>query len=327
MLKKQIELEQSPFHKQRNMKAPRGSVNLQGQISQDMFNDFMLYARQYNAEHPTEKGLSNKANPLKHIINDFLNSHALERKCFKDLHVIIALDNPFDYRLRKSAVIGFVQHPEKFTKFSPFRVSHQRVYKTGLAYAVDNFNKDVYDLLNLNSFDREVLFNIHPSIYNDFDSVRDHLQQVHKDSGVAFDEDTFIVMVNLNNYFDILRDGVYTSETSPDKHEGVVVLLEPDYKLERLCVLITWSYNDGALDLEFHVENEGFFNETLSSCLPPAVYHEYWSISSGLMDSTLSKLEMDLQHSKQRVSDFKVAILMEERRQERIERKLDKLKQ
>ena len=44
-------------------------------------------------------------------------------------------------------------------------------------------------------------------------------------------------------------------------------------------------------------------------------------------DSTLSKLEMDLQHSKQRVSDFKVAILMEERRQERIERKLDKLKQ
>ena len=329
MMKKQIEIDKSPFEKQRTMLAPRDSPHLQTQVSQDMFEDFMRYAIQYNVEHHNPpkikdgKKQHNKANPLKHIVNEFLNSHALERKCFKNLHVIMLLSNPFDYNMRKSAVIGFVDHPEKFTKFRPFNVSSQRNYDTGLVYVLEEFDKQNFDMLNLAGFDREVLFNISPSIYDDFDKVREHLQGLYD---LDFDN-AFIVMFNLNNYFDIMQDGVFNSETSKDKHEGVIVLLDPFYKLERLIVRITWSYHDNALDIEFRVEDEGFFNMTLSSYLPRDVYVEYWSITSGFMQADMSKLEMDLKHSKTRVNDFKSAIELEERKQKRIIKKLDELKQ
>ena len=328
MLKKQIKMERSPFHKTRDMTAPKGSPLLQAQVSTDMFEDFMRYALQYNIEHPApnvKDPRHNKANPLKHIVNEFLNGHALERKCFDDLHVIMLLSNPFDYHLRKSAVIGFVRHPEKFTKFRPFNVSSQRNYETGLAYVVEEFDKQNFDMLNLASFDREVLFNIPPSSYGDFDKVREHLQDSPELEGFDFDN-AFFVMFKLNNYFDIMQDGVFVSEHSRDKHEGVIVLLDPFYKLERLIVRINWSYHDSALDIEFRVEDEGFFNMTLSSYLPLEVFREYWSITSGFMQADVSKLEMDLQHAKQSIETYQTAIAMKERQIESIKRKLDELK-
>lgn len=324
MLKGQIEMERSPFHKQRNMKAPRGSENIQTQVSQDMFEDFMKYARHYNAEHPTDKGLSNKANPLKHIINEFLNTHALERKCFEDLHVIMLMSNPFDYMLRKYAVIGFVRHPEKFTKFHPFRITTQRQYDSGIVYGLEEFNKQTFDMLNLNRFDREVLFNINPSIYGDFEKVKTALQEQHTD--IDFD-DAFVVMFNLNNYFDILQDGVYNSIQSRDKHDGAIVLCNPDYKLEVLCVLISWSYHNKTLDIEFHVEEEGSFRLELSDMLPPAPYHEFWSISTGFLQADISKLEMSLREKRQSIETHKDIIETKERQIKRIERRLEKLKQ
>lgn len=305
---------------------------MQCQVSQSMFDDFMRFALQYNVEHHNPPKINkkgekqhNKANPLKHIVNEFLNKHTLERKCFKDLHVIMILNNPFDYNMRKFAVIGFVQYPHKFTKFHPFRVSTQNKYKTGLVYALEEFNKQNFDMLNLNSFDNEVLFNIPPSIHGDFDAVREHLQKQKDYEHIDF-YNAFFVMFNLNNYFDILQDGVYTSENVKDTHDGLIVLLEPYYKLERLCLRINWYYFNNVLNFEFYVEDEGFVNSELSERLPPAPYREYWSISSGLMEKTRANLELNIKHSKQRVEDFKKAIELEEHRRERMQKKLDELK-
>lgn len=326
MLKKQIELKNSPFEKQRDMKAPRGSENLQTQVSQDMLEDFMKYARQYNVEYHvprTQKGNINRANPLKHIINEFLNSHALERKCFTNLHVIMVLNNPFEYDQRKAAVIGFVNHPEKFTKFYPFNLTIQRRYKTGLLYVVEEFEKSTYDLLNLESFNHEVLFNIHPSLYGDFEKVKQALQYSYEN--IDFNN-VFFVMFNLNNYLDILQNGVYVSETSKDKHEGFIVLLEPCYKVERLCLRVMWSFHDNKLDIEFSVEDVGFVNCEMLFYLPVDCFHEYWSITSGLLNMDISKLEMDLKQSKERIESHKKSIEFEQERSAHIIKKLDKIK-
>lgn len=327
MIKQQIKLERSPFMKTRDMKAPRGSKNLQAQVSNDVLDDFMHYALQYNIEHPAtnvKDPRKNTSNPLKHIIEEFLDTHAFERKRFDELHVIMLLSNPFDYNMRKSAVIGFVRHPEKFTKFHPFNVTMQRKYETGLVYVLEEFDEQTFDMLNLTTFDREVLFNIPPSIYGDFEKVKESLQVQHED--IDFDN-AFVVMFNLNNYFDIMQDGVYVSEQSRDKHDGALVFLDPYYKLERLCIRVLWTYHDNTLDIEFRVEDEGFFNMTLSCYLPPAPFREYWSITSGFMNSDISKLEMDLQHARQSIEIHKDAIRMKERQIESITRKLDKLKQ
>ena len=324
MTKRKIKLDDSPFMKTRDMTAPKGSPTLQAQVSQDMFDDFMRYALQYNIEHPTDKGRTNKSNPLKHIVNEFLNGHTLERRSFDDLHVIMLMSNPFDYNMRKSAVIGFVRHGEKFTKFRPFSVSAQRQYQAGVVYALEEFDKPFFDMLNLNSFDREVLFNIPPSIYGDFEAVREHLRELYED--IDFDN-AFFVMFELNNYFDILQDGVYVSEHSQDKHDGAIVLCNPDYNIEMLCGRISWAYHDNALDFEFHVEDEGFFRLELSGKLPPAPYREFWSISTGFMQADISKLEMALKEKEQSIKTHESMIASNKRQIESIKRKLEQLRQ
>lgn len=329
MKKQNIKLERSPFNKQRNMKAPRGSVNLQTQVSQDMFEDFMLYARHYNAEHhvpKTKRGETNKSTPLKHIINEFLNSHALERKCFTDLYVIMAFNKidfqtPFNTDVQ-GAIIGFVDHPQKFTNFHPFRLSHK--YKQNIIYALEDFNKDTFDLLNLKQFDREVLFNIHPSIYEDFDATREHLQREH--DHLDFDN-AQICMFNVNNYLDILKDGVYMSEHSTYSHEGFVVLFDPDdvFVQDRIIARFNWSYIAGGFNFEFNVESEGLFNTQTCYHAPVEVFNEYWSTSSGFL-SQRAKLEMNLKHAQQSRDDHKKAFEMRERQISKIKQSLDEIK-
>ena len=293
MLKGQIEMERSPFHKQRNMKAPRGSENIQTQVSQDMFEDFMKYARHYNAEHPTDKGLSNKANPLKHIVKEFLNNNALERKCFENWHVIMACnDIDFDKNLTNpdvdGAIIGFVDAPEKFTKFEPFRSVPDRFNKSKSIYALEDFNKETFDMLNLSSFDREVLFGIEPHFYNDFDDLKTALSRVYE--FIDFDN-ARICMFNLNNYLDILKNGVYVSEGSTYAHEGLVVLLDARdyYKDNRVVFRINWSYNAGVFTCKLDVEDLGFFNTNVCRDVPVQVFRDYWDITSEFLSISAKK--------------------------------------
>ncbi|MBQ7851374.1 MAG: hypothetical protein IJ342_00620 [Muribaculaceae bacterium] len=293
MIKKQIKKERSPFHKTRNMKTPRGSPNIQTQVSQDMFNDFMKYARHYNAEHPTDKGLSNKANPLKHIVNEFLNNNALERKCFENLYVIMACNEiDFNKNIAKpdvdGAIIGFVEHPEKFTKFEPFRAVHDNFNKSKTIYSLADFNKDTFDMLNVSGFDREVFFGIEPYFYKSFEDLKTALTRTYE--YIDFDN-ARICMFNVNNYLDILKDGVYVSEGSTYAHEGVVVLLDSHdyYKDNRVVFRINWSYNAGVFTCKLDVEDVGFFNTKVCGDLPVQVCRDYWDITSGFLSISAKK--------------------------------------
>ena len=327
-------MERSPFHKQRNMKAPRGSENIQTQVSQDMFEDFMKYARHYNAEHPTDKGLSNKANPLKHIVKEFLNNNALERKCFENWHVIMACnDIDFDKNLTNpdvdGAIIGFVDAPEKFTKFEPFQAVPDRFNESKLIYALQDFNKDTFDMLNLSSFDREVLFGIEPAFYKDFEDLKTALTRTY--DYIDFDN-ARICMFNLNNYFDIQQDGVFVSKQSKYEHDGVVVLIDPRdiYKNDRVILRVKWSYNAGVLTCKCDVEALDFFNAELCNELPEAVYNDYWNISSGLLDIS-AKYEFDYKNSNLRLimlkQKFKEEFLEERQRNAHLKQWLDDHKQ
>jgi len=338
MIKRQIKLERSPFMKTRDMTAPQGSVNLQAQVSQDVFDDFMLYARQYNEEHPqpnTKDPLNNKANPLKHIVNEFLNMHAFERKCFDDLYVIMAC-NPIDFNKDAGihpdvdgAIIGFVDTPEKFTKFRPFRAVHDRFNKSKFIYALEDFDKDTFDMLNLSSFDREVLFGIEPHFYNDFEDLKTALTRTYE--YIDFDN-ARICMFNLNNYFDIQQDGVFVSKQSKYEHDGVVVLIDPRdiYKNNRVILRVKWSYNAGVLTCKCDVEALDFFNAELCNELPEAVYNDYWNISSGLLDIS-AKYELDYKNSNLRLimlkQKFKEEFLEERQRNAHLKQWLDDHKQ
>ena len=299
----------------------------------------MQYARHYNAEHPPQnnpKDRNNKANPLKHIINEFLNNHAIERKCFNDLHVIMAFEveefeTPFDTNVQYE-VIGFVQEQEKFTKHDPFKYTPEMHNRTQILYTLEPFNKETFDMLNLKSLNRAVLFDvdpatqtdfIDPAMYDDFEYIKQRLESMYM---LHFDN-AFICMFKLNNYLDILQDGVYVSKDSTYSHDGLVVMLDPDddYMQDRIVARYNWSYNAGTFTFDFHVENYGEFNTETIYHVPRDVFVDYWNTSSGFL-SQQAKLEMNLKHSKQRVETLNESIEREQRRQKKIVERLEAIK-
>lgn len=300
-------MERSPFHKTRNMKTPRGSPNIQSQVSTDMFNDFMKYAEQYNKEHEvpqTNRGDVNKSAPLKHIINMFLNNNAIERKCFDDLYVIMAF-NKIDFNKNSikpeldGSIIGFVRHPEKFTKFEPFGVWKETKNTSKIINGLVDFDKETFDMLNLKELDGEVFFGIEPYFYKSFEELKLALTKLYEP--IDFDN-AQICMFNLNNYLDVLKDGVYVSKHSTYAHEGVVVLLDINdiYKNNRVVLRFNWSYSAGVLTFDPYVEDIGFFNETLCNDVPVVAYEDYWNISSGFLHRS-AKIERDYKNSNLRL--------------------------
>ena len=328
MTKKQINMERSPFHKTRNMTAPRNSKNLQTQVSKDIEDDFMKFARHFNGEHAPED-VDKVAKPLRHIINEFLNGHALERQCYDELYVIMLFYNPFENvheDVRKCAVIGFVDHPETFTKLKPFRAVNDKQNTSKTIYQLEHFNKETFDKMNLKSLDREVLFNIDPSIYDDFEQVREHLQDQEQCEGMDFDN-SYICMFNLNNYLDMLKDGVYVKENSTYSHDGFVVLFNPDdiYMFDRLIGRITWSYTAGNLEFEFNIESEEFFFETLINQTPQNVFDENIMHVSGFL-TPQAKLEKRLELSNNEVERLNGELEKAKQRNAEIKAELDRLK-
>lgn len=328
-----IKIEKSPFENQRNMTAPQGSVNLQAQVSTDLFNDFIKFAERYNVEHDVPKRKNsdvNKSAPLKHILTEFLNSHPLERQCFKDLNVIVAFnidkfETPFDTPVN-AAVIGFVQHPETFTHFQLFRFNTRgnKENKSKILYVFEHFNEQTFNDLNLKAFNREVLFNIPPSIHGDFEAVRERLQELHP--SIDFDN-ADICMFNLNNYLDTLHDGVYMSNRSTYSHEGFVVIFDPDdiYMFDRIVARFNWSYISGFIDFEFNVEPLDLFNTETIYNTPENVQNDYWSVSSGFL-SPEGRLTVNLQNAKKHLENYKKRVELYEQKVADITAELDRLK-
>ena len=270
MIDKRFKMEQAPFNKQTNMKAPRGSENLQTQVSTEMFNMFMTFAKNYDEEHnieATKKGNVNKAAPLKHILNEFLNNNAIEKRCYDNLFVIMVFNRiefktPFKTDV-DGAVIGFVDYSETFCGlFGNYDCFTH----------LQDFNRKNFDLLNLDTLDCDVLFDIPRTDIDDFEKVKRQLQDLHKD--IDF-ENAQMTMFNLNNYLDVLKDGVFVSKASKYSHEGIVSFSDfyGSY-LNRIIARIVWSYAAGEFTFKFYVESEEHFQSTTAPKLPEDVQIE-----------------------------------------------------
>ena len=331
MIKRQIKLEHSPFHKQRDMTAPRGSQPVQAQLSPELYREFINFATTYNTQHhvpKTKQGTVNKSTPLKHIIKEYFDNNAFKYQCLEHLHIIMAFNwidfqTPFDTDV-ECAVIGYVEHPHgKFTKHKPFTYVPDKFNKSRCIYAVEDFNEDTFDLLNLKTFDREVLFNIDPSLHDDFEAVREHLQELYEN--IDF-EDAQICMFNPNNYLDIINDGVFVSRQEKYEHEGFVVIADPDdiYKHDRIIARITWSYIAGLFNFKFDVVNMGFFHDEIINNAYAQAQVDYMGISSGFIDRKAG-LKVSLKNTQNNIDYYKEMLEKERERAETLQALINEL--
>ena len=130
-----------------------------------------------------------------------------------------------------------------------------------------------------------------------------------------------ICMFNLNNYLDILKNGVYVSEHSTYAHEGLVVLLDARdyYKDNRIIMRINWSYNAGVFTCKLDVEDQGFFNTKVCGDVPVQVCRDYWDITSGFLTISAKK--------ERQYNDSNLRLLMLKRELEKEQRNNAELKQ
>lgn len=279
-------MENSPFKRKRNMVAPRGSINMQTQVSHEVEIELMHFIRNYNKEHDvpkTKQGKENKSQALKHILIDFLNTHCIEKVYFNNLNVLLQVSKDLSPDKVKCDVIGFVDHEIDFKKEDMFKCKSLLVDEYNFIYGLEEFNKDNYELLKLSDD------------YDVFDEVKTN-------------EDSYFVIFNLNNYLDIVKNGVYMSKNSSYAHEGVIVLIDPDDYSNRLYLRIIWSYNQGTFDLNIDIEEKSYFEMTLINQIDDYnIIKEYLTLDNEIEPSK-EELESEIERFEKYVEDFQKAI-------------------
>lgn len=303
MKKRKTQLEHSPFKRKRNMTAPRGSANMQTQVSRDVEIELMEVIRNYNREHqiPKKRGKEQNAPALKHILVDFLNTHCIEQKTFENLYVIMHVSKELECN-----IIGFVENDVGLDQ-DIFMYEPLDVNEYNFIYALACFNKENYDFMNLSEVNGAQIFDIALEKRGDFDSVREHLQA----KGLNTD-DSYFVRFNLNNYLDKLKDGVYVGRNSTYYHEGVIVLIDPADKTNRVYLRIYWSYSRGELDLQADVEDLSVFHMSTSAELSYYVLKEFLDLdrepSREELEKSLERLEELKGSIEEKIVDIKESL-------------------
>ena len=304
-----IKLKENPFYNERDMTAPRESKNLQALVSPEIKKDFMTFAKQYNREHhvkPRKNSKFNVSTPLKHIIETFLNNNAITRKNY-DLHVIIALNlNDHDPAGVQHSFIGYMEGTPEFAGGKLFNMPPKKWNTSQTHFKLEHFNRKTWNMLNIAGSDHELLFDINPSLYDDFETVKSELTRLHD---IDF-EHAYIVMFPLNNYLDIIHDGVYVSERSIYSHDGFVTLYNPDdmLMLDGIIARFTWSYYHGGFEFDMNVEHHGDFFDKVKEYAPEFVVKEYWRGSSKAV-TPRGKLEIEIKKVQARLDSYESKVI------------------
>ena len=131
-------------------------------------------------------------------------------------------------------------------------------------YTLKEFNEDNYKgfLHYFNviyKYDFNIFFNVDKDTQQDFNKVKSRLSELYEDIDL---DDAYFVMFALNNYLDVLNDGVYISKSSALEHEGVIVLFEDI--LEGVFARIKWSYLHQELSLSLQFESVKDFESEIA---------------------------------------------------------------
>lgn len=266
MTKMTLTMARSPYYIERDEKTNKENRQaLHTDVSPEVFNDFMQYVE--NTGYVKANGDLNKSQALSEIVINFLNNNVFEQKFFRNLYAILLLPktlNPDEIN-EKAQVIGFIEGNEYITLMNVFYGGGiDYPLRHNFMYTLREFNEDNYKgfLHYFNVMypeDYTIFFNIDKKTQQDFESVKQRLSVLYPDNDI---DDSYFVMFALNNYLDILKDGVYRSKHSRLEHEGVIVLLEDLY--EGFYARLKWSYLQGEFSLDLQFDDVRNFKDEVS---------------------------------------------------------------
>ena len=248
-------IDKSPFKFERNYNAKNISKSFR--LPEDVYNEIMKY---YDSIHGESNNLTKAFNS---IAIEKLDNICRERKSFQDLNILMLIPESDDVEVlnKESKIIGFftIDDVSKLNQELLVRdeSDDEIMIKHNLARSTIKESYDIIQFINPKCFD----FNM-----NDVSSFDDFKIRLNKAYPRIDLSKAYIVQVELNNYFDIYRDGEFQSYMLNNLHMGAYVFF--DYELEgdiarnrKLYCFIRWNYNSNVLNIDFNfVSNAHFFN-------------------------------------------------------------------
>lgn len=288
-MKNKVQMEQSPYYVERDEKTQTGKrKSVRTDVSPEVYQDIEKYIMQRDIHYFRQTNEHfDRSKFVKELVMDFLNNHAIEQKFFKSLNAILLLpktSNP-DELNEKAQVIGFVKGDD-ITEITLLNIFHGVVdypLTHNFIYTLKDFNEYNYKgflhYFNvLYKYDENIFFNIDKETQQDFDKVKSRLSELYEDIDI---DDAYFVMFTLNNYLDVLKDGVYRSESSDLEHEGVIILLEDFY--QGVFAHIKWSYIQHELSFSLQFDDVMNFEIEIKPRLSnPEILQDFKSITKSV---------------------------------------------
>lgn len=317
MINKSLKMEQTPFHQIDKFKETKGKrKSVRTDIAPE---DYKLIEDFINQR---EKDF-NTSTFVRELLLDFFNNHAFEQKYFNNLIAVLLMPQSVDpdELNDKCQVIGLLHDQDYFFETGTFHGEVNHTHNFKFIFTLKEFNQENYRTFffhfsAFNKLDENIFFNVDKSIQHDFDKVKARLSELYQDIDL---DDAYFVAFPLNNYLDVLEDGVYRSKTSEFEHEGVIALLE-DFN-EGVFAHIEWNYLEDDFFLTIRFQDFSLIDHVLTfDCSNPDVIKEFHSISKTV--SRQGKLEIKRKHALNQIEFLKEEIEKNERQIKEIDEEL-----
>lgn len=232
-------IDKSPFKFERNYHAK--SVSKSFRLPEDVYEEIMKY---YDGLYGEKNNLTKAFN---NIVIEKLDNICRERKSYQDLNVMMLIPKTTNLEElnEKSEVIGLfhIDDVENFNKQFLFREENDD--EIVIKYELNNHKlESYYDFithLNPNCFRFDMMG------VSSFDDFKIRLNKHYHKIDL---ENAQILHFELNNYFDIFRDGEFQSDLLNNTHIGAYAFVD-DMKDEKIYFNVDWSYSpDNMLNIE-----------------------------------------------------------------------------
>lgn len=244
-------MEQSPFHKERDLQGKTELVSFR--LPKEAYHDLMNYFEGVYEDNAKTRG-------FKQISLNALDKICSERKTYNNLEVYMLLPKSDDIDVLNSCsqIIGFIDTEVDFN--SSFNLVSVFNDDYNLVYDVRDFVESEFPMGIFSNTKEPRIYRTNWDTLYSFDLLVYRLNELF-DLDV---EDCSFVRFPLNNYLDVCRDGQYQNQSFNYEHQGAFVFNDV-YTNNKYYCTVSWYYSNNAMTFDFFFETVEDFSQQIYS--------------------------------------------------------------
>lgn len=250
----EFKIDKSPFKFERNYHAK--SVSKSFRLPEDVFKELMIY---YDGVFGEE---NNPTKAFNDLAIEKLDNICRERKAYQDLNIMMLIPKTDDLEVlnKNSEIIGFFTVDDVSDLNQDVLIRDESedtiLIRNELGHTTIEQSYNFIKYINPKCFKFDM---------NDVSSIDDFKIRLNKAYPKIDLSDAYVVQFELNNYFDIFRNGEFQSSILNNTHIGAYTFFDMALKRDgasenrKLYCIIRWKYNSNILNLDFRFMSDSKF--------------------------------------------------------------------